>query len=273
MAAEHDEAKRIGAILRHARVLARRSQTEVATALGYHQSKVSRLEQGKGAEDLRVLRAVAAELRIPLHTLGLASPPTARGADRETTEDMHRRTFLAASVATLAVPPPSELLYGELVQSLLPGFAPVASTGEENLSQLAGRMGRLRALFSACDYAALELQLPSLIGDLRSAAAGSSEAIGMLAGAYQTSASLLLKRGDHGHAWLAVGRAMAEAERSGDPVVLASSVRLHAHLLAREHHAVQAVTLVRHTVDQMSGSYDRRSPRHLAVLGMLLLRG
>jgi hypothetical protein len=26
-------------------------------------------------------------------------------------------------------------------------------------------------------------------------------------------------------------------------------------------------------MDQMSGAYDRRSPRHLAVLGMLLLRG
>src|SRR4051812_47056906 len=44
MAAEQDEAKKIGEIIRHARVLARRSQNDVATALGYHQSKVSRLE-------------------------------------------------------------------------------------------------------------------------------------------------------------------------------------------------------------------------------------
>ena len=97
--------------------------------------------------------------------------------------------------------------------------------------------------------------------------------MGLLATAYQTSASLLLKLSDHGNAWLAVGRAMAEAERCGDPVILASSVRVHAHLLAREKHTTQAVTLVRHTADQLTGAYDQRSPRYLAALGLLLLRG
>lgn len=272
MAGELDEARRIGGVLRRARVLAGRSQSDVAAALGYHQSKVSRLEQGRGTADLPVLRAVAAELRIPLSALGLATSRTA-AADRETSEYMHRRTFLAAGVATLAAPTTQTLVYGELVQSLLPGLPPVAGTGEEDVRRLKARMNRLRNLYSACDYEHLELQLPALIGDLRRVGASSSETTGMLAAAYQTSASLLLKHGDHGHAWLAVGRAMAEAERSGDPVVLASSVRLHAHLLARENHAREAVTLVRHTVDQLAGSYDQRSPQHLAAQGMLLLRG
>ena len=71
----------------------------------------------------------------------------------------------------------------------------------------------------------------------------------LLATTYQTSTSLLLKQHDQGNAWLAVGRAMAEAERSGDPVVLASSVRVQAHVLAREKHTAQAVTLFRHTAD------------------------
>ncbi|MGX1302518.1 hypothetical protein RKD35_004006 [Streptomyces albogriseolus] len=31
--------------------------------------------------------------------------------------------------------------------------------------------------------------------------------------------------------------------------------------------------MVRNTVDQLSGSYDQRSPRHLAAVGLLLLRG
>lgn len=31
--------------------------------------------------------------------------------------------------------------------------------------------------------------------------------------------------------------------------------------------------MVRHTVDQLSGSYDQRSPRYLAAVGLLLLRG
>lgn len=83
---------------------------------------------------------------------------------------------------------------------------------------------------------------------------------------YQTSASLLLKQSDQGNAWLAVGRAMSEAERSGDPVVLA-------HALARDSHTAQAVALVRHTAEQLAGSYDQRSPKYLAALGLLLLRG
>lgn len=273
MAAEQDEAKRVGEILRRTRVLARRSQTEVAAALGYHQSKVSRLEQGRGTQDLRVLRAVAEELRIPLHTLGLTPPPTVGRPERETPEDMHRRTFLAAGVVTLAVPAQPTRPTGELVRSLLPGADRSAGTGEEDLRRLEMRMNRLRALFTSCDYARLELELPALIADLRQVAGPSCDAAGLLAAAYQTSASLLLKHGDHGHAWLAVGRAMAEAERSGDQAIVASSVRVHAHLLARENHAAQAVTLIRHVVDQMSGAYDLQSPRYLAVLGMLLLRG
>lgn len=109
----------------------------------------------------------------------------------------------------------------------------------------------------------MERTLPSLIAGLRLAAGDATDretVSRLLATAYQTTASLLLKQHDQGNAWLAVGRAMAEAERSGDPVVLASSVRVQAHVLVREKHATEAVTLVRHTADQLTGSYDRRSP-------------
>ncbi|MBT3072826.1 MULTISPECIES: helix-turn-helix domain-containing protein [Streptomyces] len=273
MADAYDEAKRLGEVLRRARVLARRSQADVATALGYHQSKISRLEQGKGTEDSQVLRAVARELGIPLASVGLADVPDARNLEPET-DDMHRRNFLAASLATLVVPAaPSHAGSGALVQALLPGPIPPSQDGDRDLFKLGEHISEVRQLFYACEYNRLEGTLPSLITGLRNAAAGSDEAAGLLATAYQTSASLLLKRGDHGNAWLAVGRAMAEAERSGDPVVLASSVRVHTHLLARERHTPQAITLVRHTADQLTGAYDQRSPRYLAALGLLLLRG
>ena len=105
MADAHDEARRIGEVIRRARVLAKRSQANVAATLGYHQSKVSRLEQGKGTEDSQVLRAIALELGIPLPAVGLAAIPDGNTCDPET-EDMHRRTFLAASLAALATPAP-----------------------------------------------------------------------------------------------------------------------------------------------------------------------
>ncbi|BDM67192.1 hypothetical protein HEK616_06790 [Streptomyces nigrescens] len=73
MADANGEARRIGEAIRRARVLAKRLQADVAAVLGYHQSKVSRLEGGRGTEDIRVLRAVAEELKIPPHVLGLSA--------------------------------------------------------------------------------------------------------------------------------------------------------------------------------------------------------
>ncbi|MCX4822448.1 helix-turn-helix domain-containing protein [Streptomyces sp. NBC_01142] len=275
MADAQSEARRMGEAIRRARVLQRRSQAEVARVLGYHQSKVSRLEGGRGTEDARVLREVARVLDIPLHSLGLSTAPEASPTDTET-ENMHRRTFLAAGVAALAVPAAPTAAQHALVQALLPGPTLDATSQSMAPAELRDRVTAVRRLFCTCDYAELVGTLPGLIADLRQAVGsspGSADFSGLLATAYQTSVSLLLKQGDHGNAWLAVGRAMAEAERSDDPVVLASSVRVHAHVLAREKHTAQAITLVRHTADQLTSAYDQRSPRYLAALGLLLLRG
>jgi transcriptional regulator with XRE-family HTH domain len=276
MAEAHSEARRIGEVIRQARVLQRRSQKDVAAALGYHQSKVSRLEGGRGTEDIRVLRAVAQELKIPAQQLGLATAvPDASTTDSEA-DDMHRRTFLAASIAALATPAASAAAHDDLVQALLPGLSAAGTDAPLDTTALRERVGTARKLFYTCDYAELERTLPGLIADLRLASSSTTDSdvlSALLATTYQTSTSLLLKQHDQGNAWLAVGRAMAEAERSGDPVVLASSVRVQAHVLAREKHTAQAVTLVRHTADQLTGSYDRRSPKDLAAVGLLLLRG
>ncbi|MFJ8506957.1 helix-turn-helix domain-containing protein [Streptomyces avermitilis] len=274
MADAHGETRRIGEAIRRARVLQRRSQNDVAAALGYHQSKVSRLESGRGTEDIRVLRAVAQELNIPPDQLGLAPTQDASATDPEA-DDMHRRTFLTASIAALAAPAGSSTSHTQLVHALLPGPGPVGAEGLQETAVLYRRVGAALRLFHTCNYTELERTLPSLIADLRLASSGvDRDAVsGLLATAYQTATSLLLKQHDQGNAWLAVGRAMAEAERSGDPVVLASSVRVQAHVLVREKHTAEAVTLVRHTADQLTGSYDRRSPKYLAAVGLLLLRG
>lgn len=275
MAEEHSEARRIGEVIRQARVLQRRSQREVASALGYHQSKVSRLEGGRGTDDIRMLREVSRVLAIPPHRLGLAATSDINHSEPET-EDMHRRTVLAAGIAALAAPTLPGTAHQDLVQSLLPGTARVTAEPVPDLQSMRDQVAGVRRLFYTCDYTKLEGTLPVLIGQLRQAISDSPESSdlsGLLATAYQTSASLLLKQSDQGNAWLAVGRAMAEAERSGDPVVLASSVRVQAHALARDSHTAQAVTLVRHTADQLTGSYDQRSPKYLAALGLLLLRG
>ncbi len=279
MAEAHDDPKRIGEVIRQSRAFQRRSQKNVAAALGYHQSKVSRLESGRGTDDMRVLRAIAQELDIPPHKVGLAPAPRSTPEDAET-EGLHRRTFLAAGIAALGAASSPVAKRDALVQVLLPGPAladDAGLAGPSDVAYLRNRVGAARRLFHTCDYARLERDLPGLIADLRCAAddgrIDTATLSGLLATAYQTATSLLLKQHDQGNAWLAAGRAMAEAERSGDPVVLASSVRVHTHVLAREQHTTQAVALVRHTAGQLSGSYDRRSPKYLAAVGLLLLRG
>ncbi|WP_030682350.1 helix-turn-helix domain-containing protein [Streptomyces sp. NRRL B-1347] len=278
MAEAHGESRRIGEEIRRARVLQRRSQHDVASELGYHQSKLSRLERGHGTEDIRVLRAVALELGIPLGRLGLAPTPCP-AASRSGGEEMQRRAFLTASIAALAAPtaePVPKPARHDLVQALLPVMSAEGTGVALDLPRLGERIGTARKLFYACEYSELEGVLPALITDLRAASGDATDRdalSALLATAYQTSASLLLKQHDQGNAWLAVGRAMAEAERSGDPVVLASSIRVQAHALAREKHTSQAVALVRHAADQLTGAYDRRSPKHLAAVGLLLLRG
>jgi transcriptional regulator with XRE-family HTH domain len=281
MAEEQSEARRIGEVIRQARVLQRRSQKDVAAALGYHQSKVSRLESGRGTEDVRTLREIAQVLDIPPHRLGLDATSHTGPAPEPGAEDMHRRTILAAIVPALAAPPSpsssSTAAHHDLIQVLMPGTSPAATGQALGINELRDRVRAVRRMFYVCDYAELEQTLPGLIADLRQAAgggsSGSAEASGLLATAYHTSVSLLLTRADQGNAWLAAGRAMAEAERSGDPVVLAASVRVHAHVLVRDKHTAQAVNMVRHTADQLTGSYDQRSPRYLAAVGLLLLRG
>ncbi|MEV6480294.1 helix-turn-helix transcriptional regulator [Streptomyces sp. NPDC051576] len=275
MAEAQGEARRIGELIRRARVLQGRSQKDVAAALGYHQSKVSRLESGRGTEDVRMLREIAQVLGIPPQQLGLSAASDAHPSDLET-EDMHRRSFLAAGIAALAAPSPSAVGHHELIRVLLPGTSPEATGEPLGIEQLRERTRAVRRLFCTCDYTELERTLPGLIADLRQTGGGSAdpaEASALLATAYQTSVSLMLKRADQGNAWLAAGRAMAEAERSGDPIALAASVRVHAHVLVRERHTAQAVNMVRHTADQLTGSYDQRSPRYLAAMGLLLLRG
>lgn len=160
MADEHSEARRIGEVIRQARVLQRRSQKEVASALGYHQSKVSRLEGGRGTDDIRMLREVSRVLAIPPHRLGLAATSDINHSEPET-EDMHRRTVLAAGIAALAAPTLPSTAHQDLVQSLLPGTARVTAEPVPNLQSMRDQVAGVRRLFCTCDYTSWKARCPS----------------------------------------------------------------------------------------------------------------
>ncbi|WP_424217031.1 helix-turn-helix transcriptional regulator (plasmid) [Streptomyces sp. BI20] len=271
MSEASDYAKRIGQVIRAARRHHDWSQARLADVVGYSQSKISRLESGTGKPEVTLVRAIAEVLGIPLERLGLSAAPHPH--DEEA--DLRRRTILTAAGATAITAVTDTRPAHALIGVLMPSPTHPATRASENLDVLHARTTAVRAQWHGCDYTALAHDLPGLVSDLRHHAATTptERAHQLLATAYQTCGGLLLKQGDTGTAWLAATRAMAAAEQTEDPAALAAASRLQAHVLLRDTHTQQAVTLVQHVAAPLLGSYDKRTPRYLAALGLLLLRG
>ncbi|NUU22428.1 MAG: helix-turn-helix transcriptional regulator [Streptomycetaceae bacterium] len=266
--------REIGAAIRTARQRSGWSQAALGQVLGYAKSTISRMETGKVHIVIGQRLKIAEVLGIDPRLLGAAvpdPPDPPRGAPG-TARTVRRRTLLAAGAAAAAAPAAGALhtLTLALVADPQPAYP------AQSLEQLARDVGRARALFTTCRYTDLETFLTGLLTALRHAADNDGHgpySSALLATTYQTAAATLLKLGELGGAQLAATWAMTEAGRHGDPTVTASSTRVQAHTLVRAGHAREAAALVRYTADPLLGAYDRRSPRELAALGLLLLRG
>lgn len=98
-----------GTVVRLVRTLATRlSQTELGAAIGYSQSMVSRIEQGRRCRrDMDVLRSIAGILGIPAAAVGLAESVFSVQPSGPTLSDVNRQEFLRAAAgfaASVALP-------------------------------------------------------------------------------------------------------------------------------------------------------------------------
>ena len=281
-----------GSIIRLARLARGETQGQTGQACGFSQSQISRIESGKAhAYDIRHLVRLARHLDIPPHLLGLAPASV-----HESELPVNRREFVtnaAAVVAGAVLPGAREFrdpsgsraadrgdagFTSELVRSRWLTDRPEHVAPAPDLDAVRQAVARAKTDYQGCRYAETAAELPALLAWLEMANSSLSgdnlltvEALS--ADAYHVAASLQLKLGNEGPAWMAADASMRAAQRSEDPVVMASSARIVTHVLMDSQRYDDAETLARRTGEKLSAGWCGPTDEVLAVYGSLLLRG
>ncbi|MER5771470.1 helix-turn-helix transcriptional regulator [Streptomyces sp. NPDC001985] len=230
------------------------TQTDFGRLMGQTKRWVQDIEGGKRQSDprLSVLVRAAEVLRIPLEQLLCDGPP-------------------APKPGTL--PPPEALRVVDALYGAAPDDRPVQSSGV-----LRRRLAYCCEAFQACHYAALGRDLPDLVLDAERAAhsapAGETAAArALLSRVYQLVTSYLHKYGQATavQAAPAADRALAAAERSGDPVQIGAAARRITKSLVHQHRAQAAVDFATAAAGRLAADLSARGPLGLSTLGMLYL--
>jgi transcriptional regulator with XRE-family HTH domain len=210
------------------------TQTELGQRVGFSHSEVSRFEtRARLLRDVPVLRRFAVALELPGAVFGLGAPAGLRVCDEPSrgVEPVHRRQLLSGLIALAGAPllPAAEVPRYRTAAAMRAGLA---------LS---------RAEFDACRYQRVERRLPALVTsghhvlDATAPGGAREQAEAVLADAYSLAAFTADKLGDWGLSWVLADRAREHAERSGNPLSLASATREAAVAIRRAgHHDVAA---------------------------------
>ncbi|ARX84592.1 DNA-binding protein [Streptomyces alboflavus] len=229
------------------------TQTEFGRLMGQTKRWVQDLEGGKRQRDprLSVLVRAAEILRIPLEQLlsDRAPEPPAGSA------------------------PPTDVL--GVVDAL---FKSPNAVDPPPLAVLQRRLDYCCEAFQACHYSTLGRELPELVVGATKAAhhapvGRQSEAQAVLSRVYQLVTSYLHKYGEATaiQAALAADRALAAAERSGDPVHIGAASRRVAKGLVYQQRPQTAVEFATSAARRLAGDLSGRGPLGLSTLGMLYL--
>ncbi|QCX82285.1 hypothetical protein C9F11_43530 (plasmid) [Streptomyces sp. YIM 121038] len=134
-----------------------------------------------------------------------------------------------------------------------------------------------RSGFQRGHFAQLGAAIPTLLVDASQAAHHhrgdeQMEAFRLLSLSLELTEAALIKWGDTETAVLAGHRAVAAAERSQDPVIMASAARHLADAMTNHGQASAAVAFVTAAAHRLQGELLQRGPDGLSVLGMLFLK-
>src|SRR5918998_2772799 len=127
-----------------------------------------------------------------------------------------------------------------------------------------GQLGRVVAALPNLIRSAQALEETAAPGDQRPWVAS--------ARIHHLAATTLVKFGEADLAWIAAERAMSAAERSGDPLSLASAARAGAHALLAVGRFDDAVNLGQTASEWLAKEVDQQDPAALSLAGMLYLR-
>ncbi len=220
------------------------SQPELARMIDRSVAWVSQVERGvRKVDRMSVLETLAAALDVPLAELAAEAPVVAAVTEEPPGAGELRLVLSGAHM---------------LRAMLGGGRAPAVST-------LRGKAGKAWDLTHAGRYTELTELLHGLVPDLETAARSApekqrAEAFELLATTYQACSAALAKLGEPDVAWIAADRAMAAAERAGDPLLVAAGAYRLVFVFITARHYGQAEETARTAADALS-SDGRRGQR------------
>jgi transcriptional regulator with XRE-family HTH domain len=232
------------------------SQPELARLLGRSVAWVSQVERGvRKVDRMSVLQTVATALDVPLAELA-AEAPVVAAATEEPPGAAGLRLVLSGAYS---------------LRAMLDGRRPPA------LSTLRARSRRAWDLTHAGQYTDLADLLRGLVPELENAARVLPEAqragvFELMAATYQACSAALAKLGESEAAWIAADRAMAAAERAGNPLLVAAGAfRLVFVFLAARHYD-QAEETARTASEALQARADEGDPQAVSLWGGLTLQ-
>ena len=232
------------------------SQPELARMIDRSVAWVSQVERGvRKVDRMSVLETLAAALDVPLAELA-AEAPVVAAVTEEPPGASGLRLVLSGAYA---------------LRAMLNGRHPPA------LSTLRTKTRKAWDLTHAGRYAHLTELLRGLVPDLETAARTMpedqrAEVFELMAAAYQACSAALAKLGEPEAAWIAADRAMAAAERAGNPMLVAAGAfRLVLVFLAARHYD-QAEETARTAADALQPTADEGDPQAMSLWGALTLQ-
>ena len=238
---------------RHRRGL---SQPELARMIDRSVAWVSQVERGvRKIDRMSVLEALAAALDVPLSELAAEAPVVA--AVTEEPPGANGLRLVLSGVYAL--------------RAMLDGHRSSA------LRTLRGKTRQAWELTHAGRYTELTDLLNSLVPDLEMAVRSVPESqhadvFELLATTYQACSAALAKIGEADVAWIAADRAMAAAERAGNPMLVAAGAFRLVFVFINARHYGQAEETARTTAEALQRMTDQGDPQALSLLGGLTLQ-
>jgi transcriptional regulator with XRE-family HTH domain len=233
------------------------TQSILAGLVGRSGDWLSKIERGeRDIRRLDILTSLAQALRVTLGDL-LGQPVLA--------EDEHEHDDVPAIRDALMTPRRlSRVLYRQSAEP--PGI---------EISRAAQLVEYAWADYQRGSLGRVVAALPGLIQTaqrLEDSAGGGSQAWALSARTHHLAATAMAKLGEADLAWIAAERSMQAADRSDDPLVLASAARAGTHALLSVGRYEDAMDLGMTAARWLRGRLTHDDPAALSLFGMLHLR-
>ena len=232
------------------------SQPELARMIDRSVAWVSQVERGvRKVDRMSVLEALATALEVPLAELA-AEAPVVAAVTEEPPGASGLRLVLSGAYA---------------LRAMLDGRRTPA------ISTLRTKARKTWELTHAGRYTELTDLLQSLVPDLETAARSvpeeqQAEVSELLATTYHACSAALAKLGEPDAAWIAADRAMAAAERAGNPMLVAAGAFRLVFVFINARRYDQAEETARTAAEALWPTADQDDPQAMSLWGGLTLQ-